>query len=774
MCRYCTSRRFTPIHPSPLSTGRGEDDQGFDEEDDGEYCCVSGGDEGTSDIMNIIEQCSLFKSAPKTFFLDLLSGLQPMVFHPQEQIVSKGDISSCVYWLIKGTAAMNSEPKMLHAELAPGSYFGESSLLVQSPRSTTIIAQTKCLIMSINANTLMGVLANYPSLRTEVLQRIKKKATSLELMILQRQKKRPYTVFKQDDINCNDVNDSILLKKTCLEKIPMFHSTLPSYELHALAASVDIQSYFQYEYVFRQDCQSKDVYFVTEGVVEVVDQRPNRVKALLSKGSMFGEVTFLGMSSSRTASIRTATPAQLLVVSHTVLSDLCRKYPSVLSQIEEVASYHIMHNRVSHNESQNETHPSELEKNDNDFDFDMSPPSLPPNHSINTDISSSAVSFNVPSDVLQPASKSPSSSSSSSSSSFHKPPKKRQRTLRYKRRTSLFNVGPFPDVIQMRIFQYLQLPTLMRLQRVCTHWYQILTKNTSILGELDLTPFNTTINDSSIIPITNFAGNRPHYVDISNCFHLTDQGFSYLVNGIGMAEVNAFKMKSTWDVSSNAILELTTTPVSSTLTQIDLTNCRKVNDATIIRLIGWTVNQDGESKTVGCPNLHTLTLSYCKHITDRAMYYISEYASDRLVSLDLSRCTGITDNGFSYWAMKQFQNLRYLNLTDCTFLTDKAIIALAGSAKSLEELNLSFCCALTDVSIQVLSLGCPNLKTLNLSYCGPAVNDRSLTMIGHHLTNLRNLSIRGCLLVTRVGVDSILRDCPHIESLNISQCKNVK
>lgn len=821
-CHRCSLRKklFTPTRPSPLASV--EEDEDDDDcyyydalsEDEECYCDESNlsndsnnvinQQSASSDIMNVIEQCPLFKNASKEFFLDLIMQLKPLLLHPQQQIIGKGDVSKWVYWLIKGTAVMNSgshDTKNLHAELAPGSYFGESSLLVQSPRSTSMVAQTRCLMMFIDSKALLSILSSYPVLKAEVLSHIRKKATSLELLILQRQMKRPYcnddgieiSPDNSDDSNDYFFNDSILLKKTQLEKIPLFHSNLPSYELHALAASSEIQSYFQYEYVFRQDCFSRDVYYVTEGVVEVVDQKTNRVKALLTKGSMFGEVTFLGMSSSRTATIRTATPSKCLVISYSVLSDLCRKYPSVLSQIEEVASYHIMHNRLMHHHNntneptQNETHPSELEKKSSgttflsDLELPRSyspnttpqPPPPPPSTMKTNSTTNPSITLSVPSPYEQAM------VSSSSSSSSSRPLKRQKITpSRYKRRTSLFNVGPFPDVIQIRIFQYLSLPTLMRLQRVCTHWYQILTKSTAIMSELDLSKFNTSINDASIVPITNFAGNRPNYVDISNCFHLTNQGFSHLINGIGLAEVKTFKMKSTWDVSSNSILELTATPtLSAELEKIDLSNCRKVNDVTVARLIGWTTttNRDNadEELVVGCPNLQSLTLSYCKHITDQTMHYMALYASDRLVELDLTRCTGITDQGFSYWTMKPFENLKGLNLTDCTFLTDKSMIALAGTARRLQHLNLSFCCALTDVSIQVLCLGCPNLKSLTLAYCGPAVTDRSLEIISTHLKDLEHLSIRGCLLVTRVGVDSVLRGCPKLENFNISQCKNV-
>lgn len=73
----------------------------------------------------------------------------------------------------------------------------------------------------------------------------------------------------------------------------------------------------------------------------------------------------------------------------------------------------------------------------------------------------------------------------------------------------------------------------------------------------------------------------------------------------------------------------------------------------------------------------------------------------------------------------------------------------------------------------MLSLSAPHLTYLNLSFCGSAVSDSSLRSISHHLTALRELSVRGCVRVTGVGVESIIEGCWRMEVLDVSQCKNL-
>jgi F-box/leucine-rich repeat protein 7 len=162
-------------------------------------------------------------------------------------------------------------------------------------------------------------------------------------------------------------------------------------------------------------------------------------------------------------------------------------------------------------------------------------------------------------------------------------------------------------------------------------------------------------------------------------------------------------MKSVWDVTASAILEMSAKATS--LQSVDLSNCRKVGDTLMARIIGWVIpgNQkptEGKSASIkptfqtedslvyGCPQLKKLTLSYCKHVTDRSMHHIASHAAGRIEEMDLTRCTTITDQGFQYWGNARFTNLRRLCLADCTYLTDNAIVHLTNAAKQLQELDL--------------------------------------------------------------------------------------
>lgn len=380
---------------------------------------------------------------------------------------------------------------------------------------------------------------------------------------------------------------------------------------------------------------------------------------------------------------------------------------------------------------------------------------------------------------------------------------------RMRRRSSVLTVGPLPDRILLRCFQYLALPELMKLRLVCRRWRQLLYVAPGLFDRLDLTPWNNSIDDKSLTQITDFVGSRPKFIDISNCYHVTDEGFSYMINEIGISgQIKGIKIRGCWEVSAMAIMDIAVPSIGNFLEEIDLTNCRKVRDDVVQRLIGWDYafqhhalqQQRKHSKAknggvcaldepipgmemfdpelvskvsaIGCRNLKKLVLRYCKGITDLTLYHLSLYANDKLSELDLTRCTGLTDNGFSYWGLQRFERLESLILSECIFLTDISIRSIANCASNLRILNLSFCCSLTDASIELLCLGCPQLENLNLSFCGRAVGDVSLLGISMHLRKLQKISLKGCLRVTRSGVDSLLGGFAPLQFIDISQCKN--
>lgn len=866
----------------------------------------------------------LFKDAPKSFHTKVAAKLKLVQYHPQEYIIKEGDPALSMYWILKGTVSVTStDGESVYAELAPGAFFGEIGILFNRPRTATVVARLRVLVGVLTADSLNVVLNLYPlierRIRDEAQERLamQDKKNKADIPILKPSKSpvpsilTPFHALHSPShssfsvplplsqlvhasqksteptalITLADNVDQTVSIQGFIKSVPMF-STLPSHIIHRLALGVEPTTYKPFEYIFRKGDDGSDIYFITHGEVEVVDYHGpansiEKVLARLKHGSYFGEMSFLdrihGKVKERSASIRSVTTVELIVIRTDQLETVCLQYPKVADEILRTANERKNSNQSSQQPQSpgfsfafpshdiksirvpspsrspllvpglTESSSPESGQSANRSVVAPQPKLFNPHWSFGGfDPTSSSKERGTGASSVSPVSsnemeyvsqKTSMTSKSIADGSFNsrkrksvcgtsspvqllpsgpldisvppmnsfvpfntfQAPGSRRQSFQYmphnkriklanlagRRRSSvLVSTGSIPDKILLKAFEYLTLPELMRLRIVSRRWRQLLFIAPNLFQTLDLTPWNTSVNDAALISITDLVGSRPQFIDISNCFHITDEGFSYMVNEIGMSgKIKVLKMKSIWEVSAMAIMDLTSPSVGKYLEEVDLSNCRKVKDNVVERLIGW--GNDGRQNSLHLPNsdanyhndtgskyLKILNLGYCKHLTDNIMYHISLHANERLESLDLTRCTTITDAGFQYWTYRTFPNLKKLSLKDCTFLSDKAIISLANAAPNLEILDLNFCCALLDIAIEVLCLGCQKLRELDLSFCGSAVSDSTLVAISLHLSNLEKLVVKGCVRVTRAGVDALLSGYSPLNYINISQCRN--
>ena len=76
-----------------------------------------------------------------------------------------------------------------------------------------------------------------------------------------------------------------------------------------------------------------------------------------------------------------------------------------------------------------------------------------------------------------------------------------------------------------------------------------------------------------------------------------------------------------------------------------------------------------------------------------------------------------------------------------------------------------------DLGISAIAGGCPGLEMINTSYC-TSITDRALIALSK-CSNLKTLEIRGCLLVTSIGLAAIAMNCRQLSRLDIKKCYNI-
>lgn len=783
------------------------------------------------DLIDRLRSFPLFLSTPDSFLAEVGLHLRPQLHSPNDYILTEGDEAKAMYWLVRGAVAVTSrDGESTYAELKPGAFFGEIGVLMDIPRTATIIARTRCLLVVLKKEDFKKILPTFPEVESAIRDEAQER-----LSILERKKKGPpappdgpgshmrgskrvrdsfsgdLVLGDEEDLSISTISkkrkspspglaevstssalaNGLVNVRLLLRELPLF-SGLPSDILHFLGLNAQPRSFPPFTDIIRQDSQGREVYFIVRGEVEVINerladrdprkgtddqsQREVQVKARLKQGQYFGEVVSLALAPRRTATVRSVTLVECLMISGEVLEEFWERCPkNVKEQIENTAKKRLVsasdgdiimddatgappamdglainenYNAASRRQSmplvtltetefQSPHKPSRIE------DREVLKPSDPdPFLNVGLDNVRSrsrrgSLAPITPEEASEQQKQQPSSESrADSTQTLPKSPKSStpepttapptQLTI-VDRVSKPNNRGIFPDNVLIAIFGYLELHHLLLLRAVSLHWSNLLTKSPDIIRYLDLSLYNRKLTDDVLTSIIcPFVRQRPKYIDISNCFHLTDEGFISLAHTCG-ANVISWKMKSVWDVSAPAILEMANS--ARGLQEVDLSNCRKVSDTLLARVVGWVVPasvlaqqhvngrliqntkgtpqptvQNSAGTVFGCPYLKKLTLSYCKHVTDRSMHHIASHAASRIEQVDLTRCTTITDQGFQYWGNAQFTRLRKLCLADCTYLTDNAIVYLTNAAKGLQELDL--------VSPHIQRVPCDSRSTL--------------------------------------------------------------
>ena len=769
------------------------------------------------DLIDRIRSFPLFQSTPETFLAEVGMHLKPHTHKNNDNILTEGEDAKAMYWLVRGSVAVTSrDGESIFAELKPGAFFGEIGILMERPRTATIVARTKCLLVSLKKEDLQKILPNYPEVeraireeaqeRLMILERKKKERQPIvtvptpiparraskrirdhlsedaergyftDLVVNGRKKRKSPSPGVTDISSSSALGNGLVNVRQLLKGLPLF-SDLPAEMLHFLGLNAQPRSYPPFTDIIKQGSMGREVYFIVHGEVEVLGEhgdkangsytnglafrRPEHVKARLKQGQYFGEVVSLSLAPRRTATVRSVDSVECLMISGEVLTQFWERCPpNVRQQVEETARKRlesasdndvIMQDQTEGTPSIDELAirdkiPSTPKKSAGPTltfnNYELGSPHRPTrtDDSMMLEPSDPDPFLSIGLDKVKSRSRRPSlapippdEKPSETRKSTISPPGSRSHTpvssklkrlpstqtvlpkrsrLSIPREEAEFSQGVLPDASLNTLFQYFDLYELMCLRLVSKHWRELITTSPHILHHLDLKPYSRKLNDDVLTRIVcPFVGSRPRSVDISNCFHMTDEGFSALVAACG-ANVTSWKMKSVWDVTAPTILDMANK--AKGLQEVDLSNCRKVSDTLLARIVGWVVQaqpanrpalnsrsssasaqqnhnpsaQPPPGTVIGCPNLRKITLSYCKHVTDRSMHHIASHAANRIEEMDLTRCTTITDTGFQYWGNTQFARLRKLCLADCTYLTDNTIVYLANAAKGLQELDL--------------------------------------------------------------------------------------
>lgn len=485
----------------------------------------------------------LFKKAPKSFYNKIISHLKLLTYHPQSFIIKKGDESKSMYWILKGTVYItSSDGESIYNELNAGEFFGEIGILFNRPRTANVIAKTRVLVGVLTSKDFNVVLKYFPlmerRIRDEAQERLAmldKKSKQVVVAAGNVTSTTTDTLPPKRLVSANDMVpklvpsvphamprdklDATISINQFIKNLPVFQN-LPSNIIHRLCLGVEPLTFEPFQYIFYENDTGSDIYFIINGHVEVIKsglKSADKPIARLSAGNYFGEMSFLTWlfdkpDFKRSASIRSITSVELVVIRSNLLKDLCKEYPFLIDHMRFTSEFR------NHENDNNEFKVSNALKSEDrhefgnfDFKFDFKPfhsRSVSPVTSLedkekdkmkemkDTDKETKAkLSLQGPKPISirpkRPLSKrsislnlTPTLNPSVSINQFQPtmpdleyiPVNKRLKisNSNLRRRSSILShTSPLTDNILLRIFEFLDLKTLMKLRLINRRWRQL-------------------------------------------------------------------------------------------------------------------------------------------------------------------------------------------------------------------------------------------------------------------------------------------------------------
>jgi voltage-gated potassium channel len=128
---------------------------------------------------------------------------------------------------------------------------------------------------------------------------------------------------------------SLFLKRDIIEKVPLFQGASDEF-IREIALQMTPVIFTPGDYVYKAGEWGRDMYFITQGTVEVVSKDGSVVYATLTDGNFFGEIALV-LQQPRSASVRAVSYCDLYRLDKEMFDRVLAHYPTIAAQIEAKA-----------------------------------------------------------------------------------------------------------------------------------------------------------------------------------------------------------------------------------------------------------------------------------------------------------------------------------------------------------------------------------------------------------------------------------------------------
>jgi CRP-like cAMP-binding protein len=131
------------------------------------------------DAAEVLKDVPLFQGLSKSELRDVAGAAREELYSPGQDIVSEGQSGGPFFCITEGRADVLVKGKKT-ADLGPGSYFGEMSLLEGGARTATIRAETHVKALAISSWNFLAILQENWDITKKVLAELSNRVRANE------------------------------------------------------------------------------------------------------------------------------------------------------------------------------------------------------------------------------------------------------------------------------------------------------------------------------------------------------------------------------------------------------------------------------------------------------------------------------------------------------------------------------------------------------------------------------------------------------------------
>ncbi|KAJ3074735.1 hypothetical protein HDU98_010420 [Podochytrium sp. JEL0797] len=274
-----------------------------------------------------IKKLEMFSTAPDAFCDSLAMKVKCVVFHSGDNVVTLGDESDAIFFILKGAVEVVGPDGTINAEIGSGSFFGEVGVLLGMKRTASIRSKGESNLFKLSKKDLDEVVLEYPSMKATL------KVAADERFELFKKRSAPATGDSKEE-HVPDQFDMEVGSQS-LAKLTLFKG-VDKTVLSELAMQMIRKTWKPNDFIIQCNHLGTSMFFLAAGTAQVLSAFDELIDSVSGPSAFFGEVAIIEQVP-RTASVKCTSTCSTYELKKEHFVEVIAKYPEISKQIKATA-----------------------------------------------------------------------------------------------------------------------------------------------------------------------------------------------------------------------------------------------------------------------------------------------------------------------------------------------------------------------------------------------------------------------------------------------------